>query len=111
MALHLAKGFRQSACLALLLCFTACDGLNDPFQREGTWQPEGLNDMNLAAMVADPRQLQQGVGDDRSPGVLSAAAVHRLLTDQVKPLPIESIGPVTAAQNNSTSTPSGMDTP
>ena len=78
--------------------------------RKGTWQPEGLNDTNLAAMVANPRHLFQGRSDDRSPGVLSAAAVHRLLTDQVKPLPSESIGPVARSQNNSASTP-GADAP
>ena len=68
--------------------------MNDPFQRTGTWRAEHVNDDNLAAMVADPRHLVQGVGDDSSPGVLSAAAVRRLLTDHVKPLPATNFGPV-----------------
>jgi hypothetical protein len=91
--------FRRLACLALLFGATGCAGLNDPFQREGTWRPENLNNTNMAAMVANPRHLQQGVGDDASPGVLSAAAVHRLLTDHVKPLSTTNLGPIAASQD------------
>ena len=64
-----------------------CAGLDDPYQRDGTWRPEGLNDANIAAMVAHPNDLVAGVNDPVSPGQLSAAAVRRLLTDKVKPLP------------------------
>jgi hypothetical protein len=102
-ALGLARAFRpirsfgRFACLAVLFGTAGCAGLNDPFQREGTWQPEGLNRANLAAMVANPRHLEQGVNDDASPGVLSAAAVHRLLTDKVKPLSTDNVGPIQSA--------------
>ncbi len=93
MPLHAAPRFRQLACLALLLGVAGCAGLNDPFQREGTWQAENLNDANLMVMVANPHHLQQGVNDNASPGILSSAAVNRLLTDHVKPLPSLELGP------------------
>jgi hypothetical protein len=98
MPLNPARGLRRFACLALLFGAAGCAGLNDPFQREGTWRPENINDTNMAAMVAYPRQLEHGVGDDSSPAVLSAAAVHRLLTDHLKPLATTSLGPVAASQ-------------
>jgi len=99
MPLNPARGLQRFTCLALLLSAAGCACPNDPFQCTGTWRPENLNDANLAAMVADPRHLEQGVGDDASPGVLSAAAVHRLLTDHVKPLPSTSVGPISATQD------------
>jgi hypothetical protein len=89
-----ARRLRQFAGLLLLSGSTGCACLNDPFACPGTWKPEHLNEGNLAAMVVDPRHLQQGVGTDASPGVLSAAAVHRLLTDHVKPLPTTNVGPI-----------------
>jgi hypothetical protein len=81
---------RVSRCIALLavLGLAGCAGWDDPFEREGTWRPEHNNDANLGVMVADPGQFVEGTGDEQSPGVLSAAAVHRLLTDKVKPLTI-----------------------
>ena len=88
-----ARDLRRCACLALLLGATGCAGWDDPFQRPGTWQAEGVNEANLAAMVADQSHLVQGVGDEGSPAALSAAAVHRLLTDRVKPLPIDQYRP------------------
>jgi hypothetical protein len=78
--------------------------MNDPYQREGTWQPEHVNDANIAAMVANPQHLVQGVGDPESSGELSAAAVRRLLTDKVKPLISTDVGAVNSGQ---APTPSG----
>lgn len=94
MPLNPIRGFRRIACLALLFGTAGCAGLNDPFQREGTWQPENLNQANIAAMVANPHHLEHGVGDDSSPGEISAAAVRRLLTDHVKPLSTSNVGPI-----------------
>jgi hypothetical protein len=112
MPLNLARSFQRFACLALLFAATSCAGLDDPMQREGTWRAENINDANLAAMVADPHHLEQGVGDDGSPAVLSAAAVHRLLTDQVKPLPAAgSSSPSSGASSSSSSSSSGSSSP
>ena len=107
MPLNPARGLWRFATVALLFGAAGCAGLNDPYQREGTWRPENVNDANIAAMVANPHHLEQGVGDDSSPGVLSAAAVRRLLTDHVKPLPTLSIGPISATQDQQSSSASG----
>ncbi len=96
----LARDFRRCACLALLLGAAGCAGWDDPFQRPGTWRAENVNDANLAASVADQQHLVQGVGDEGSPGALSAAAVHRLLTDHVKPLTTPSVGPIPATPSS-----------
>lgn len=84
---------RRAVLLATILALAAC-GYDDPFQRSGTWSAEGLNNRNIAAMVTDPRQLSQGVGDPHSPGVLSNAAIDRLLTDHLKRLPTTLVGPI-----------------
>ncbi len=78
----------------LLLPLAGCAGLDDPFQRTGTWRAEGLNDLNIAAMTTHPSDLAWGVDDPVSPGQLSAAAVRRLMTDKVKPLPNTDIGEI-----------------
>ena len=49
--------------LLLLLPLGACAGnglTDDPINRPGTWAPTGINDANLRAMVADPRDLVAG---------------------------------------------------
>lgn len=83
-----------------------CAGLDDPYQRDGTWHPVGLNDANIAAMAARPSDLIVGVDDPVSPGQLSAAAVRRLLTDKVKPLPNVDIGTITAQSQGAPQAPS-----
>ena len=95
------RRLRHIACLALLSGTTGCACMNDPFACPGTWRPDHVNEANISAMVADPRQLEQGVGTDASPGVLSAAAVHRLLTDHVKPLPNMDVGPLAGTGDQS----------
>ena len=104
-----ARRLRQLAGLALLAGTTGCACMNDPFVCPGTWRPEHVNEANISAMVADPRHLEQGVGTDASPGQLSAAAVHRLLTDHVKPLPNMDVGPIAGTgDQSSTSAPAGL---
>ena len=92
---------RSLVCIALLAALTSCKGYDDPFQRPGTWRTENVNDANIAAMAVDKHQLVMGINDPASPGVLSAEAVKRLLTDHVKPLPSTEIGPVSAATPSS----------
>ncbi len=96
-----ARRLRQLASLALLSGTTGCACMNDPFACPGTWRPDHVNEANISAMVADPRHLEQGVGTDASPGALSAAAVHRLLTDHVKPLPNMDVGPLAGTGDQS----------
>jgi len=61
----------------------------DPYQRPGMWQPEGVNDRNIAAMVQDPRDLAHGRGDGGPAWNTGAAAVDRLWRDKVKPFPTD----------------------
>jgi hypothetical protein len=75
--------------------------MNDPFVCPGTWRPEQVNEANIAAMAVDPGHLEQGVGTNASPGALSAAAVHRLLTDHVKPLANMDVGPISGTGDQS----------
>jgi type IV pilus biogenesis protein CpaD/CtpE len=47
----------------------------DPYRRAGMWQPEGLADGNMAAMVVTPTDLARGRGSDEGDGGRAAAAV------------------------------------
>jgi hypothetical protein len=75
---------RATACLALGL-LAGCD-LTDPYRRPGMWHPDGANDANIAAMVADPHDLISGQ-DAQNPGrKTGAAAVDRLWQNKPTPL-------------------------
>lgn len=104
MSLRRTLYLRQCACLALVLGAAGC---GDQFERRGTWNVQNVNEANLAAMVVDKHDLVQGVGDDASPGELSAAAVRRLLTDHVKALPQTSLGNFSQTTASPTGTSSG----
>jgi hypothetical protein len=85
------------ALVAVLGTISGCAGLIDPYQREGTWHPIGINDDNLRLMVVNPTDLEHGVAANDSVGQTSAAAVLRERTDNVKALPDFSVGPIGAA--------------
>ena len=69
----------------LLACCLGVGGCNyDPWHREGAWTPTGVNDANLAAMVANPADLYGNPGPSYTRGSAASPAVDRLLTDQVK---------------------------
>lgn len=70
-----------------VLLASGCAGLADPFEREGTWRPRGVNDANLRAMIVNPAHLERGEGDARGRGRQAANAIERLEDDTVKPLP------------------------
>jgi hypothetical protein len=76
--------------LALPLLATGCS-LTDPAEAEGYWHPRGVNDGNLAAMIADPHDLVEGRSVRFSDGTLAAAAVDRLYRDKVRNLPDTSL--------------------
>ncbi len=98
--------------MALLLSVAGCagTGFNDPYARENTWKPEGLNERNLQTMAADPADLRFGAASHAASGQLAAVAVARLRADRVKPLPDSAISEVAVSSGGSTSTvaaPSG----
>ena len=53
---------RYLTVFGLLAALGGCAGLLDPYEREGTWSPNGTNDDNLRAMVVNPVDLQHGTG-------------------------------------------------
>lgn len=66
-----------AATLGALATLGAC-AATDPYTRQGIWQPSGVNDANLAAMVVDPTELWYG--RERTQGTLRTPtrAVERL---------------------------------
>jgi type IV pilus biogenesis protein CpaD/CtpE len=74
-----------AVCMTLGLC--ACGSHTDQAARGNVWHPSGANEINLAAMVANPSDLLQGVGMPNADGQEAAAAVLRLRAGHVKPLP------------------------
>lgn len=78
---------RNLTLLAVLVGLGGCAGLADPYQREGTWAPTGVNDDNLRAMVVNPADLQQGTGPKDTMGVGAVTAVTRYREDKLKQLP------------------------
>ena len=90
---------RMLIVLAATGLLAACHGIDDPYERAGTWQPNHSNDANLRAMVANPGDLQRGRGDGSSMGDLAAAAVSRLRNDKVKALPDSGVSEVRTMSN------------
>lgn len=80
--------------VVLALGLGACTGANDPVDGEGKWRPARVNDANLRAMIADPAHLSLGVGATSASGTAGAAAIERLNTDRLKPLPDVRLAPV-----------------
>lgn len=68
-----------------LVLLSGCAG-PEPFDRPNTWRATGVNDSNLAAMVVRPADLARGRGTGLPDGQVTATAVDRLRSGQVKPL-------------------------
>ena len=67
---------RLGAVLGLLL-LSGC-AATDPFHRPGAWRPEGVNQANIAAMLARPADLLRGRDAGGTDSPLATAAVTRL---------------------------------
>ena len=76
----------QALVVTLILVVGGCRD-TDPVLRSDLWHPIGVNETNIAVMVASPADLVRGVGEGSSDGVRAAAAVRRLETNHVKSLP------------------------
>ena len=85
---------RRTAFLLGTLAVAGCSS-TDPLTRDGLWHPNGANEANLAAMVADPADLVRGKAAEGSDGQLAAAAVARLRLDRLKRLPDSGIARIT----------------
>lgn len=74
----------RPALFALLALLGGCNGASlDPYQRTDVWIPEGANDGNLAAMVANPNDLIRGQSDTSPHYKLGTSAVDRLWRGEV----------------------------
>ena len=93
----------QGPVLLMLPVLAGCATL-DPYERPGQWQPVGANARNLAAMVANPRDLIRGHGDARVTGVQATTPVTALLAGKPAPLPNDS-------SQSGTGSPAGVAPP
>lgn len=61
----------------------------DPYRRTDVWRPTGSNAANIAAMVANPRDMIQGQEPARKGADSNASvrAVERIAVDRPKALP------------------------
>lgn len=75
------------ALLALPLLLAACDTPFDTVNRPGAWRPQAANETNLRVMIDRPEDLSEGRGAEGAQGQTAAAAVDRLRSDRVRPLP------------------------
>ena len=68
--------------IAATLLLPGCDEHQlaqvDPYKREGMWRPEGINAGNIAAQLADPRDLVRGRGDSTPQIKQATRAVNRI---------------------------------
>ncbi|GBQ34237.1 hypothetical protein AA13594_2840 [Gluconacetobacter azotocaptans DSM 13594] len=72
-----------------LLCLLALAGCTemDPYHKPYAWHPTGANAANLAAMVADPRDLERGHDSGMADAQAPVLAVERLRADRPKAMP------------------------
>jgi len=76
---------RTYALLFLMVMLSGC-AESDPYRADGLWQPTGANAGNLAAMVANKRDLVVGRGHRTPRGSLESDAVERLWQGRTYPL-------------------------
>ena len=81
--------------------------VSDPMRREGTWHPTGANAANLAAEVVNPHDLVEGEAAVGTPAPVAVGPVERLRTDNVKPLPNNSIVQIGGTSTSSNGGASG----
>jgi len=80
--------------LATPLALAAC--ATGDFERPGTWQPAGVNDRNLRAMLADPAHAARGAAAGEERGTAGSAPVRSLLRGARPPLPPRGGDPASA---------------
>ena len=93
----------RGAALSTMVVIVSGCSLVDPNERAGVWHPRGVNDGNLAVMVADPHDLVSGKESTVSDGILASAAVDRLHRGKAKALPTATISPIAVSVTNSSS--------
>ena len=90
---------RHKIPVIMLFSVVAGSKKKDPVLRSDLWHPIGVNETNIAAMVASPGDLIRGVEEPNADGVRAAAAVRRLETDHVKALPDSGLSEIEVKAN------------
>lgn len=78
--------------LCLIIALGGCMD-RDPYRRTDVWRPTGANAANIAAQVADPKDLIAGRGSPRANSSAQIIAVDRIQADRPKPLPASTVSP------------------
>ena len=106
----MTRSVRQACALATLwvLPMAGC-AATDPLLRTDVWHPTGANEMKIAPQGANPVDRVRG----REPsgganGALAAAAIHRLRTGHVTPLPDSAISDMHGGQSSSAAPAGGQ---
>lgn len=86
-----ATAARRAGLLLILLLATGTGCAEDSYDRPGTWRATGVNDQNLALMVADPAHLRQGVAAPNDRAVAGTLPVVRLETGRRPRLPATTV--------------------
>ena len=76
--------YRSLVLLSLLAC-AGCEQ-RDPYMRTDVWRPTGANAGNIAAMVADPRDLIRGRDTAGQDSRAATLAVGQIWANQPTPL-------------------------
>lgn len=69
---------RLAPLLVAAVLLGGCADVSDPYRAEGRWRPSGVNEANLRAMLAEPRDVVRGRGTTEADGQRAAAPVERL---------------------------------
>lgn len=78
------------SCVLVFVVLAGCTTV-DPYRRPYAWHPVGANQANLAAMVADPRDLASGRSDRPDQATDAQAqvlAIEHVRQDKPKRLPV-----------------------
>ncbi|MCS6890180.1 MAG: hypothetical protein RMK64_08645 [Rhodovarius sp.] len=78
---------RQRLPLLFLLGLLAAGCAYDPYDLPGTWRASGVNQANLARMVADPAHLSRGIGTDRERAANAVRPIELLDSGERQALP------------------------
>ena len=58
----------------------------DPYRRDDVWKPTGANAANLAATIAEPRDLTHGRGSSGADAKVGVLSMERVQSDRPKSL-------------------------
>ena len=79
--------FRLPCLLFIAAGLSAC-AETDPYTRNYSWQPTGANANNIAAQVANKKDLIRGRGVTTSDPIESVTPIFKLYEGNPRPLPV-----------------------